>query len=117
MPETLNHNVLGFFFRLLFIISKEKQNPLCEHSLFSSVARNHKFFSIATRIGQEMQLLTCTVAVHSSILPKAFSNKVLVFLLKQLSVFQAELFAVRAEWSSQQHAGGFAFTVRLREGS
>lgn len=67
MPETLNHSD----FCLLCMAYKKKQNPACERS-FSLMTRNHKFFSIAVRIGQEELLLISKVAIHSNIVLKTF---------------------------------------------
>lgn len=36
------------------------------------MTRNHKFFSIAVRIGQEELLLISKVAIHSNIVLKTF---------------------------------------------
>lgn len=45
---------------------------MCEDRFFSLMARNHNFFSIAMRIGQEMLLLTSKVAIRSSLIPNTF---------------------------------------------
>lgn len=66
-----------------------------EQSLFSLTARNHEFFSIGIRIGQEMVLLTCKVAIHSTIMLMAFyEDACFSAQASQLSVFQGNFFEV-----------------------